>query len=194
MYLLVGACFLALAATSRAAVNLSAAVSYGADGAGSSTTEPGEFDNINGSGNFALTINGQPRGTTFLLNLGTNDFTFTGVSSPFNALSLYSAPTGDPFSRPSNSMPDLVGYTLGTGALTPAVGSQVQTNGTFSGTLPWSGASIYSDGSLNVSFTDMTYNGNNAGTFQLTVAPAPEPTLGAAAFLAVPLLAPRRRR
>ena len=192
--LVVGACLLAGAATSaNAAVFLSGVVSFGANAQGSSVTEPAEFDNLPASGNFAVAINGQPRGTTFLLNMGANDFTFAGVQGGFNAVSLYFAPTGDPFSRPVDSMPDLVGYTLGGGALTPAINSLVQTNGQFSGTLPWNGASIYSDGSAQVSFTGMTYNGTNSGTFQLTVAAVPEPIL-AGTFLAVPLLTMRRRR
>jgi len=178
---------------------LSGVVSYGSDANGASVTEPGEFDNINGTGNFGIVINGQPRGTTFALSLGLNNFSYSGVSGNFNAMSLYFAPTGAPFSRPFASVPDLVGYTTDiSGAssppLTPVAGAGVQTNGQFSGTVPWSGASAFSDGAFSISFTQYTFTTNlGAGTFQLQVTPVPEPTL--AAVLAAPfcLLARRRR-
>jgi hypothetical protein len=190
---------LAITRPAQAAVGpfLSGVVSYGADATGGSVTEPAEFDNINGSGNFAVAINGQPRGTTFPLSLGLNDFTFSGVSGGFNALSLYFAPSGAAFSRPFASTPDLVGYTPGTGALTPVAGAQVQTNGQFSGTVPWSGASIYNDGLFDISFTQFTFvNTAGTGTFQLQVTsnPTPEPTALAPLALAGAITIPRRRR
>jgi hypothetical protein len=175
---------------------LSGVVAYVANSNGGSISEPSEYDNINGTGNFGVDINGQPRGTTFALSLGLNNFTFTNPGSEYNALSLYFAPTGAAFSRPFGSVPDLVGYTMGSGPLTPVAGAGVQTNGQFSGTVPWSGASVYSDGAFNVTYTQLTPTaGATPGTFQLEVTAAPEPTL--AALLAAPfcfcLLARRRR-
>jgi hypothetical protein len=174
-------------------------VSYGANAQGSSITEPAEFDNLPPTGNFEVVINGQPRATTFALSQGLNNFTYSGVSGNFNAMSLYFAPTGAPFNRPFGSVPDLVGYTTDIGGgnsppLTPVAGAGVQTNGQFSGTVPWSGASVFNNGAFSINFTQYTFTTNlGSGTFQLQVTQVPEPAL--TGVLAVPFcLLIRRRR
>jgi hypothetical protein len=178
-----------LTASAQGQIHLSGVVSYGANASGGSVTEPAEYDNIIGTGNFAVTINGQARGTTFLLNDGPNAFTFTGVGSGYNALSLYFGPTGDAFARPFGSIPDLVTYGS-TSPLTPAAGTFVQTNGQFSGLGTYSGATSFSIGDRTVSVTGFTFS-NGSGTFELTVVPAP----GAAALIGLGgLLGTRRRR
>lgn len=178
-----------LTMSADADIYLSGVVSFGANANGASISEPAEYDNILGTGNFAVTINSQARGTTFLLNDGPNAFTFTGVGGGYNALSLYFAPTGAAFSRPFASLPDLVTYGS-TAPLTPAVGTLVQTNGQFSGLGAYSGATTFTIGDRTVSVTGFTFS-NGSGTFELTVVPAPS----AAAMLGLSgLVATRRRR
>ncbi len=184
----VAAAMACVAASAQGGIYLSAVVAYIADANGASVSEPAEFDNIFGSPNFAVTINGAPRGTTFLLGEGANPFTFTG-SSNFGALSLYFSDTADPFSRPFGSAPDLVVYGS-TMPLTPAAGTLVQTNGQFSGLTPYSGATSFTIGDLTVSVTGYTFNGQSSGTFELTVVPPP----ASAALLGLGALAIRRRR
>ncbi len=184
--------FAGLATSTQAQIYLSGVVSYGANAGGGSVTEPAEFDNLLGTAPTAeITINGQPRGTTYLLSDGPNAFTFSGVWSNFNALSLYFSPTGAAFSRPSGSMPDLVTYGS-TAPLTPAAGTLVQNNGPFSGLIAYSGATSFTLGDRSVSVTAFSFSpASGSGTFELTVVPAP----GAAALLGLgSLLAARRRR
>ncbi len=168
---------------------LSGAVQYLAGANGQSVSEPAEYDNIVGTNNSAFSINGAPRGTTHALTLGANTFTFTRPGG-YNALSFYFGTTADPFSRPFASMPDLVVYGADS-PLTPAVGAGVQTNGQFSGTLPWSGAGSFTSGDWTVTVTAFTANTTD-GTFTLTVTQVPAP--GAAALLGLGSLASMRRR
>lgn len=182
---------LALTPTAHAALFLSGVVSFSANSAGSTTSEPAEFDNIVGTGNSEVTINAQPRGTTFALTPGTNNFTFSGVFGGYNALSLYFAPTSALFSRPFGSLPDLVSF-ANPDATTPTLGSFVQTNGQFSGTLPWTGASSFTADGLAVTVTQLALSGGS-GTFQLTVNAVPEPT-SAVLLATAPLALCRRRR
>jgi hypothetical protein len=178
-----------LTASAHGLIHLSGVVSYGANASGASITEPAEYDNILATGNLPVTINGQVRGTTFLLNDGPNAFTFTGVGGNYNALSLYLGPTGDAFSRPFASLPDLVTYGSSM-PLTPAAGTLVQTNGQYSGLGAYSGATSFTIGDLTVSVTGFTF-ANGSGTFELTVVPAPS----AAALLGLSgLMLIRRRR
>lgn len=179
-----------LAASAHAQIYLSGVVSYGANASGASITEPAEFDNILGTGNFAVTINGQARGTTFLLLDGANLFTFSGVFSQYNALSLYFAPTGAPFSRPFGSLPDLVVYGSSV-PQTPAAGTLVQTNGQFSGLGAYSGATSFTIGDRSVSVTAFTFSPTSgSGSFELTVVPSPS----ALGFVGLAGLAALRRR
>ena len=76
-----------LASAAQVATCLSGVVSFGANANGASITEPGENDNTVGTGNLQVVINGQPRGTTFLLADGVTHFTFTGVGASCSALS-----------------------------------------------------------------------------------------------------------
>lgn len=160
-----------LAGLAHGQVFLSGVVSYGADAAGASTTEPAEYDNLPSSPNAAVTINGQPRGTTFALTPGVNNFLYSGVGGNYNALSLYFSSSGDPFNRPFNSFPDLVVYGFAS-PLTPIAGIAVQTNGQFSGTLPYSGAVTHMIGAYTVRVTGFTAVSGN-GSFQLTVTAPP---------------------
>lgn len=180
-----------VATPAHAQIYLSGVVSYGANASGASITEPAEFDNILGTGNFAVTINGQARGTTFLLLDGANLFAFSGVGSQYNALSLYFAPTGAPFSRPFGSLPDLVVY--GSSApQTPAAGTFVQTNGQFSGLGSYSGATSFTIGDRTVSVTAFTFSPTSGlGLFELTVVPSPS-VLGVVGLAGLAAL--RRRR
>jgi hypothetical protein len=180
-----------LASAASAQIYLSGVVSFGANSNGFSITEPAEFDNIVGTNNSPVTINSQPRGTTFLLSDGPNAFSFAGVFGSFNALSLYFAADGAAFSRPFGSAPDLAVFGFN-GPQTPVVGASVQTNGQFSGTVPYSGATSFTLGDRSVSVTDFTFNPNfGRGTFVLTVVPAPS----AVALCGIAgLVATRRRR
>lgn len=185
---------LALAAGSSAAsaqIYLSGVVAFGANSTGSSITEPAEFDNIVGTNNLPVTINSQPRGTTFLLSDGPNAFTFSSVFSNYNALSLYFSGSAAAFSRPFGSAPDLAVFGSNT-PQTPAIGAAVQTNGQFSNTVPYSGASSFTLGDRSVSVTGFTFDPNfGRGTFELTVVPAPS----AVALCGIAgLVATRRRR
>lgn len=174
-------------------IYLSGVVWYGANvNTGSTVTEPAEYDNIVGTGNFEGVINVTPRGTTHLLLDGTNDFTWRGVGGNYNALSLYFAETADPFSRPFGSAPDLVVY--GSNApLTPAVGALVQTNGQFSGTVAYPGNSSFTIGDRIITVTQFNVSLVGTGNFQITVTPVPAPA--AMGLLAsAGLFAARRRR
>ncbi len=77
-----------LASAAQVATCLSGVVSFGANANGASITEPGEHDNTVGTGTLQVDINGQPRGTTFLLADGVNHFHFTDVGASCSALSL----------------------------------------------------------------------------------------------------------
>ena len=169
---------------------LSAAVQYNADGSGSSISEPAEFDNIVGTGNSEFSINGTPRGTTFALGLGNTTFSFTRPGD-YNALAFYFDTTADPFARPFGAMPDLVVYGLGGMPLTPAPGADVQTNGQFSGTLPWGGQSSFTSGDWTVTVTEFNL-GTNESSFVLSVVEVPTP--GATALLGLGGLVLTRRR
>lgn len=161
-----------LSASASAQIHLTGVVSFGANASGGSITEPAEYDNIIGTGNLPVTINGQPRGTSFLLLDGDNEFTFTGVGGVYNALSFYlDADSG--FDRPFGSAPDLAVFGSNT-PNTPGAGVLVQTNGQFSGTTPYSGATSFTIGDRTVSVTGFTFTSTaGAGTFRLTVVPSP---------------------
>lgn len=172
-------------------IYLSGVVWYGAGANGTTATEPGEYDNIVGTGNFEGVINGTPRGTTHLLLDGANNFTYGGVGSNYNALSLYFATDAGAFSLPFGSAPDLVVYG-GNSPLTPAAGALVQTNGQFSGTFAYGGNSTVTIGDRIISVTQFNHAGGQ-GTFQLSVTPVPAPA-GLGALAAAGLIATRRRR
>jgi len=183
---------LALASMAQGQVWLSGVVNYSTFFGGSSSSEPAEYDNILGTGNSPITINGAARGTTFPLVVGVNNFT-TSLQSGYNGFSLYFATNANPFNRPFGSLPDLVtyGYTNVPLALNP--GALVQTNGRLSGTLPYSGATSVNIGdySLTVTGLGIVVNGNS-NTFQITMTQIPAP--GAGAMLALAGLAAARRR
>lgn len=181
----------AVASTASAAIYLSGVVWYGATPTGGTGTEPAEFDNIVGTGNLPGTINGAARGTTFLLAEGANVFTYSGVFGGYNALSMYFSTDAGPFNRAFGSAPDLVVY--GSNApLTPLAGSQVQTNGQFSGTVAYAGNSSFTIDDRVITVTALNVDGG-AGTFTLTVTPIPAPA-GVGALAAAGLIAARRRR
>ena len=173
-------------------IYLSGVVWYGADGNGSTLTEPGEYDNIVGTANIEGVINATPRGTTHLLLDGVNNFTYGNVASNYNALSMYFATDGGPFSRPFGSAPDLVVYGSNT-PLIPAVGALVQTNGQFSGTAAYLGNSTFTIGDRVISVTQFTASGLGTGTFQLTVRQVPAPA-GLGLLAGLGMVATRRRR
>jgi uncharacterized protein (TIGR03382 family) len=186
---LVLAAALALPASAHAQIFLSGVVGWGADVNGDSITEPGEFDNIVGTGNAAVTINNSPHGTTFALPIGVHAFTFIRMGREYNALSLYFADNGNAFNRPFGSAPDLAVFGV-TAPNIPAAGARVQTNGQFSGTIAYSGATQFSSGGLTARVTAFTAS-NGSGTFEITVVPAPA---GLAAMGLAGLALSRRRR
>lgn len=171
---------------------LSGVVWYGAGANGTTATEPGEYDNIVGTGNFEGVINATPRGTTHLLIDGDNDFSYRGVGSNYNALSMYFDTNADPFARAFGSAPDLVVYGSNT-PLTPALGALVQTNGQFSGTVAYGGNTSFTIGDRVITVTQFTHSPNGLGTFRLNVTPVPAPA-GLGALAAAGLIATRRRR
>lgn len=182
---------LAAGSVASADVYLSGVVGYGANASGSSTTEPGEFDNILGTSNLGVTINGAARGTTFLLVDGNNDFTYTGMWSGYNALSLYFESTAASLVRPFGSAPDLVVYGSDT-PLTPVAGALVQTNGVFSGTVAYPGNSSFTMGDRVITATQFT-GGSGSGILRLNVTVVPAPA-GLGALAGAGLIATRRRR
>lgn len=184
----VGAAMACAAGAAQGGIYLSAVVMYFPDANGASLLEPGEYDNIAGSFNAAIVINGAPRGTSFLLGEGANAFTFSG-SGGYSGVCLYFSDSADPFGRAFGSAPDLVVYGT-TMPLIPAAGTLVQTNGQFSGLTAYSGATSFAIGDLSVSVTGFSFDGQASGTFELTVVPAP----ASAALLGVGVLAARRRR
>jgi hypothetical protein len=171
-------------------IYLSGAVWYGADANGSTLTEPAEYDNIVGTGNFGGRINATARGTTFLLNDGDNLFTYDSVGGNYNAISMYFSSDAGPFNRAFGSTPDLVVYGS-TSPLTPIVGALVQTNGQFSGTKAYAGNNSFTIGDRTVVVTAFTATGNGNGTFTLTVVPSPA---GLGVLAAAGVFAGRRRR
>jgi len=184
---------LGVAASAHADVWLSGVVNYTTFFGGSSSGEPLEYDNIVGTSNAEIIINGAPRGTTFPLAVGVNDFT-TSLQSGFNGFSLYFATAPGPFDRPFNSLPDLVTYGYSNTPLPLNPGAMVQTNGQFSGTLPYSGATSVTIGDYSLSVTGLGIAVDGVrNTFQITVTPVPAPS-AAAAFLAAGVVATRRRR
>lgn len=192
-YLLASVAVLAVAQASRAAIYLSGAVSYVANGTGSSISEPAEFDNIVGTGNSELVINRQARGTTFALAEGANDFAYSGVFGGWNALSYYFDTSPAAFGRPFASAPDLAAYGFDA-PLTPVAGALVQTNGQFSGLSAYAGNSAYVVDGMTVAVTGFTSaNVDGRGTFQITLSvPEPAPVAFGAALAPLALL--RRRR
>ncbi|MCE7975557.1 MAG: hypothetical protein DYG92_14750 [Leptolyngbya sp. PLA1] len=192
-FVLFGVGSLALAASAHAEVWLTGVVNYSTFFGGSSSSEPLEYDNILGTGNSPITINGAPRGTTFPLSVGTNDFT-TSLQQGFNGFSLYFSTNEGPFDRPFNTLPDLVTYGYSNQPLPLDPGAMVQTNGQFSGLLPYSGATSVIIGDYSVSVTGLGIGVNgNSNTFQITVTPVPAPSAAAALCLAG-VAAIRRRR
>ncbi len=184
---------LALASMAQGQVWLSGVVNYSTFFGGSSSSEPAEYDNILGTGNSAITINGAPRGTTFPLVVGVNDFT-TSLQGGYNGFSLYFATNANPFNRPFGSTPDLVTYGYGSTPLALTPGSLVQTNGQFSGLAVYSGATSVTIGNYTLSVTGLGISVNgNSNTFQITVREIPAPGAGAMLALAG-LVAARRRR
>lgn len=182
----------AAASTASAAIYLSGVVWYGANANGGTITEPGEYDNIVGTGNFGGVINGAARGTTFLLGDGDNVFSYDSVGSNYNGLSMYFSTDAGPFSRAFGSAPDLAVYG-GASPLTPLLGSLVQTNGQFSGTVAYGGNSSFTIGDRLITVSAFNSNGNGSGTFTLNVTPIPAPAgMGALALAGV--IASRRRR
>lgn len=171
-------------------IYLSGAVWYGADANGSTLTEPAEYDNIVGTGNFGGRINATARGTTFLLNDGDNLFTYDSVGGNYNAISMYFSSDAGPFNRAFGSTPDLVVYGS-TSPLTPMVGALVQTNGQFSGTKAYAGNNSFTIGDRTVVVTAFTATGQGNGTFTLTVVPSPA---GLGVLAAAGTFAGRRRR
>lgn len=173
-------------------IYLSGVVWYGANASGSTTTEPAEFDNIVGTNNIGAVINNAPRGTTYLLQDGTNNFEWRGTFGGYNALSLYFSESAGPFSRPFGSAPDLVVY--GSNApLTPAVGALVQTNGQFSGTAAYPGNSSFTIGDRIITVTQFNVSLVGTGDFQITVTQVPAPA-AMGLFAGAGLLVARRRR
>lgn len=181
----------AAASTASAAIYLSGVVWYGANASGGSNTEPAEFDNIVGTGNFAGTINSAARGTTFLLADGANNFSYAGVFGGYNGLSLYFSTDAGPFNRAFGSAPDLVVYGT-TSPLTPLAGSQVQTNGQFSGTVAYAGNSSFTIGDRIITVTQFVSDGGS-GRFTLSVAAIPSPAGMAVLAFAGAVVARRRR-
>ncbi len=178
--------------SAQAQLWVSGVVQYNANATGSSTTEPAEYDNILNTNNSPFEINGAARGTTFALSLGANNFTFTRPGG-YNALSFYFGTTADPFARPFASMPDLVAYNFNGTVMTPAVGALVQTNGQFSGTLPWGGQSTFTSGDWIVAVTELNF-ATSENTFVLTVRQVPTPGAAAIMGLGGLMAAARRRR
>jgi|GEM_PF-5414478 len=172
-------------------IYLSGAVWYGADAAGSTLTEPAEYDNIVGTSNSEGRLNGTDRGTTFLLNDGANNFTYDLVGGGYNAISMYFSSDAGPFSRAFGSTPDLVAFGSTT-ANTPLLGALVQTNGQFSGTKSYAGNSSFTMGDRVVTVTAFTHS-NGSGTFTLTVTAVPSPA-GLGVLAAAGGFACRRRR
>lgn len=189
----VGLCLVLVAGSVASAdIYLSGVVWYGANSSGSTVTEPAEYDNIVGTNNAEGVINASPRGTTHLLLDGANDFSWRGVGSNYNALSLYFSESADPFSRPFGSAPDLVVYGSNT-PLSPVIGALVQTNGQFSSTAAYLGNSSFTIGDRIITVTQFNVSLVGTGNFQITVTPVPAP----AAFgllASAGLLAARRRR
>lgn len=182
----------AAASTASAAIYLSGVVWYGANASGGTITEPGEYDNIVGTGNFEGRINLAARGTTFLLNDGDNVFTYDSVGGNYNGLSMYFSTDAGPFSRAFGSAPDLAVYG-GASPLTPLLGSLVQTNGQFSGTVAYGGNSSFAIGDRVITVSAFNSSGNGSGSFTLHVALIPAPT-SVGVLAAAGVLAVRRRR
>jgi MYXO-CTERM domain-containing protein len=181
-----------VASTASAAIYLSGVVWYGASANGGTTTEPAEYDNIVGTGNFEGRINAAARDTTFLLNDGANSFSWDLVGGNYNGLSMYFATDAGAFNRAFGSAPDLVVYGSSS-PLTPVAGALVQTNGVFSGTVAYGGNSSFVIGDRIITVTAFDSIGNGSGRFTLNVTPIPTP--GGVGVLALAgVVAARRRR
>lgn len=188
----IGAVLMA-ASSASGAIYLSGVVWYGANVNGGTITEPGEYDNIVGTNNNSGRINLAARGTTFLLADGDNVFQYDQVGGGYNGLSMYFSTDAGPFNRAFGSAPDLAVYGS-TSPLTPLLGSLVQTNGQFSGTVAYGGNNSFTIGDRVITVSAFNTSGNGSGSFTLNVALIPAPTSLGVLGLAGLAAARRRRR
>ncbi len=181
------ASLLLAAGTAKADLFLNGALAYIADSStGANVGGANEWDTFPSTPNLKFPINGISTNISFPLVMGDNVFTYSGINvTP--GLGLFLGTTSEPVNGPFGRVPELV--TFGTGS-TPAAGTQVSTLGVFSPTVPYSGATTFSDGFLTASVTSLTVDGVS-GTFVITVVPAPA-SLGLLAFAG--LATTRRRR
>lgn len=188
-FLLAGSVSVAIlsASQARADLFLNGVLAYIADqSTGANVGGAAEWDTFLTTPNLKVPINGVSTSISFPLVLGTNTFTYAGITDT-PGFGLFIGTDSVPVDGPFGRVPELV--TFGSGAV-PAAGTSISTLGVFSPTVAYSGATSFSDGTLTASVTSMTIIGNS-GTFVITVVPAPA---SAGLFAAAACTLARRRR
>ncbi len=172
--------------TAKADLFLNGVLAYIADtSTGANVGNANEWDTFPSTPNLKVPINGVSTNISFPLVMGDNIFTYSGITTT-PGLGLFLGTDGTPVNGPFGRVPELV--TFGAGSA-PSAGTLISTLGVFSPTVPYSGATTFSDGVLTASVTSLTVSGGS-GTFVITVIPAPA-SLG---LLALAGLATVRRR